>query len=45
MPMHVQGSVETKLEVHSSVTAQLRVMNSYMIRREVHSIAIAGAKQ
>ena len=30
--LHVQGSDKTKLEVHSSVTAQLRVKNSYNIR-------------
>ena len=32
MPLQVQGSDKTKLEVHSSVTAQLRVKNSYNIR-------------
>ena len=33
MPQQVQGSDKMKLEVHGSVTAQLRVKNSYKIRR------------
>ena len=36
---------KTKLEVHEIVIAQLRVMISYKIRREVHSSATAGARQ
>ena len=36
---------KTKLEVHGGVRAQLRVKNSYKIRREVHSSATAGARQ
>ena len=34
-----------KLEVRGSVRAQLRVKNTYKIRREVHSSATAGARQ
>ena len=45
MPLQVQGSDKTKLEVHGSVTAKLRVKNSYKIWREVHSSATAGARQ
>ena len=45
MPVQVQVSDKTKLEVHSSVRAQLKVKNSYRIRREVHSSATAGARQ
>ena len=45
MPLQVQGSDKTKLEVHGSVTAKLRVKNSYNIRREVHGSATAGARQ
>ena len=45
MPLQVQGSDKTKLEVHGSVRAQLRVMISYNIRQEVHSSATAGARQ
>ena len=45
MPLQVQGSDKTKLEVHSSVRARLKVKNIYKIRREVHSSATAGAKQ
>ena len=41
MPLHVQGSDKTKLEVLNSVRAQLRVKNNYKIRREVHSSATA----
>ena len=45
MPLQVQSSDKTKLEVHGSVRAQLRVKNSCKIRREVHSSATAGARQ
>ena len=41
----MQGSDKTNLEVHGSVRAQLRVKNSYKIRREVHNSATAGARQ
>ena len=33
MPLQVQDSDKTKLEVHGSVIAQLRVKNSYRILR------------
>ena len=33
MPLQVQGSDKTKLEVHDSVREQLRVKNSYNIRQ------------
>ena len=45
MPLQVQGSEKTMLEVHGSVRAGLRVKNSYKIRREVHSSATAGTRQ
>ena len=45
MPLQVQDCDKTKLEVHSSVRARLKVKNSYKIRREVHSSATAGARQ
>ena len=45
MPLQVQGSDKTKLEVHGSVKTWLRVKDSYQIRREVHSSATAGARQ
>ena len=45
MPLQVQGSDKTKLEVHSSVRAQFKFKNSYKIRREVHSMATTGARQ
>ena len=45
MPLQVQDSDKTKLEVHGSVRARLRVKNSYKIRQEVHSSATAGARQ
>ena len=32
MPLQVQGSDKTKLEVHGSVREQLRVKNSHKIR-------------
>ena len=41
----VIGSDKMKLEVHGSVTARLRVKNSYQNRREVQSSAPAGARQ
>ena len=43
MPLQVQGSDKTKLEVHAR--ARLTVKNCYKIRREVHSSATAGARQ
>ena len=45
MPLQLQDSDKTKLEVHGGVRAELRVMNSYKIWREVHSSATAGARQ
>ena len=45
MPLQVQGSDKTILEVHGSVRARVRVKNSYQIRREVHSSANAGERQ
>ena len=45
MPLQVQDSDKTKLEVHGSVKAQLRMKNSYMIGRGGHSSATAGARQ
>ena len=45
MPLQVQGSDKTKLEVHGSVRVWLKVKNCYKIRREVHSSATAGARQ
>ena len=33
MPVQVQDSDQTKLEVHGSVRARLKVKNSYRIRR------------
>ena len=44
MSLQVQDNDKTKLEVHGSVRAQLRVKNSYKIRREVHSSATAGER-
>ena len=41
----MQNSDKTKLEVYGGVSAQLRVKNSYKIRREVHSSATAGTRQ
>ena len=40
MPLQVQGSDKTRLEVHGSVRAQLRVKNSYKITQKVHSSAL-----
>ena len=45
VPLQVQGSDKTKLEVHGSVIARLKVKNNYKIRQEVHSSATAGARQ
>ena len=45
VPLQVQGSDKTKLEVHDSVRAWLKAKNSYNIRREVYSSATAGARQ
>ena len=45
LPLLVQGSEKMKLEVHGSVRAQLRAVNSYKIRQEVHSSATAGARR
>ena len=45
MPLQVQDSDNTKLEVHGSVRPRLKVKNSYKIRREGHSSATAGARQ
>ena len=45
VPLQVQGSDKTKVEVHGSVRAQLTVKNNYKIRREVHCSATAGARQ
>ena len=45
MPLQVEGSDKTKLEVHGSVRAQLKVMISCKIRRELHSSATAEARQ
>ena len=45
MPLQVQGSDKTKLEVYGSVRARLKVKNCYKIRREVHTSATAGARQ
>ena len=45
MPLQVQHSDKTKLEVHGSVRARLKITNSYKNRREVHSSATARARQ
>ena len=45
MPLQVQDSDKTKLEVHGSVRAWLKVKNCYKIRQEVHNSATAGTKQ
>ena len=42
MPLQVQGSDKTKLEVHGSVRAQISISE---IRQKVHSTASAGARQ
>ena len=45
MPLQVQSNDNTKLEVHGSVRARLRIKHSYKIRQAVHSSATAGARQ
>ena len=45
MPLQVQGSDKTKLEVQFSERARFKIMNSFIIRREVHSSATAGTRQ
>ena len=45
VPLQVQGNDKTKLEVHGSVRAWLKVKNNYKIRGKVHSSATAGARQ
>ena len=45
MPLQVQGSGKTKLEVRSSVRAQFMVKNSYKIRQEAYSSETAGARK
>ena len=45
MPLQVQDSDKTKLEVHGSVRARLKVTDSHKIRQKVHSSATAGARQ
>ena len=45
MPLQVQDSDKTKLEVHCSVQAWLKVKNNYKIRRDVPTSATAGARQ
>ena len=42
VPLQVQDSDKTKLEMHGSVRARLMVKNSYQIRREVLNSATAG---
>ena len=45
MPLQVQGSDKTKLEMHGSVKTLLKVNLSYKIRREVHTSDTAGARR
>ena len=45
MSLQVQGSGKSRLEVHGSVRARIKVKNCYNIKREVHSSATAGARQ
>ena len=45
MPLQVQGSDKTKLEVHGSVRARFKITNSYKFRQKVHSSVAAGARQ
>ena len=45
MPLQVKDGDKTKLDVYGSFRAQLRVKNSYQIKREVHSSATAGERQ
>ena len=44
VPLEVQDSDKTKLEVHGSVRAWLKVKTCCKIRREVHSSATANAR-
>ena len=41
----MQDNDKTRLEVHGSVRARLKVKNSYKIRREVHGSGTVGARQ
>ena len=45
MPLQVQGSDKTKLEVHGTVRARFKITDSYKIMQEVHSSATAGARE
>ena len=45
MPQQVQDSDKTKLGVHGSVRARLKVKICHKIRRERYSSATAGARQ
>ena len=40
VPLQVQGSDKTKLQVHGSVRAQLRDKNNYKIRRECTAVSL-----
>ena len=44
MPLQVQDSDKTKLEVHGSVRARFKVKNCYKIMREGHSSATPGTR-
>ena len=43
--LQVQGSGKSRLEVHGSVGARIKVKNCYNIKLEVHSSATAAARQ
>ena len=43
--LQVQGSDKTKFKVQFSVSTRFKIVNTYMIRREVHSRATAGTWQ
>ena len=45
MPLQVQSSDKTNLEVHGSVRAWLKIKYIYKIMREVHTSTTAGARQ
>ena len=45
MPLQVQDNDKSRLEVHGSVRAQIRVKNNYKIRRKVHRSATARSWQ
>ena len=45
MPLQMQDNDKTKLKVHGSFRARLKVKNNYRIRREVHRSATADARQ